>query len=614
MRLTLYGKVVSLILLVGVMLGGWRVWQRYGTGISERIAPAAKEKESVVPAKADLPPLSGSSGTGAANGGGGLPGTQPGCTDKPEVRMLIWAWNAQMGAMFANGGPQATSGSLMCQHGVNLKFIREDDSSKMQEALVAFATELSHGTANPAHGAHYVAIMGDGSATFLKGVNDTLKRLGSQYTAKVVGSCGYSRGEDKFMGPPDWKATPTACRGGLVAGVLRDGDWNIAQKWLGDNGLRNNPDVKTYDPDALNWVNASSYVDAAEKYVAGYAEDRPVVRNGKRTGETKHVRVNGVVTWTPGDVTVAQKRGGLVSIASTREYNSQMPNVIIGIDKWMKNNRSTVEGMLQAICEGGERVRSSQAAFKQAASISAKVYNEAGADAGYWEKYFNVVQEKDKQGLPVELGGSAVNNLTDNLLLFGLLPGSANLFAATYKVFGDIVVAQYSELVPGYYPVGEILDTSYIQAIARRAAPSATAIARQKPHFEARQAVRRVVSRKAWYIRFDSGKATFTPDAKRELTKLLRDLLIAGGTAVEIHGHTDSQGNPVTNQALSEARAFTVKQWLEKQSPVNFPKGRIRVYAHGQQNPVAPNSTTEGRALNRRVEIVMGTTGGGGRS
>jgi len=61
---------------------------------------------------------------------------------------------------------------------------------------------------------------------------------------------------------------------------------------------------------------------------------------------------------------------------------------------------------------------------------------------------------------------------------------------------------------------------------------------------------------------------------------------------------------------LSEDRAFSVKRWLEKQAPVNFPKGRIRIFAHGQMNPVASNSTEAGRALNRRVEVVLGTTGG----
>jgi outer membrane protein OmpA-like peptidoglycan-associated protein len=598
--------MIALILTVGVAVGGFRLWKQYG----KVIAPAAPTRESAVPVKADLPNTTPSS-QGAPTGSFTPPGKEPGCTDKPEVRMLVWAWNAQMGAMLANGGPQATTGSLMCRHGVNLKFIRQDDSSKMQEELVAFATELSQGKANPTRGAHYVCIMGDGSATFLKGVNDTLRRLGPEYTAKIVGSCGYSRGEDKFMGPPDWKANPAASRGGVVAGVLRDGDWNIAQKWLGDNSLPNNPDEKTYDPEALNWVAASDYIDAAEKYIAGYSEERPVVSHGKRTGQTKKVTVKGVVTWTPGDVSVAQKKGGLVSIVSTKEYSSQMPNVIIGIDKWMKANRPTVEGMLQAIMEGGDQVKANPAALSYAAGVSAAVYKEAGADAAYWEKYYKGTQEKDKQGLPVDLGGSSVNNLADNLLLFGLVPGSADLFGATYRVFGDIVVAQYPQLVPSYQPEEQITDLSYLKAIAQRAGPNKIEVAKAKPVYptsgKGNKAGKKsvVVSRRSWKIRFQSGKAEFTPDAKRDLERLKRDLLVAGGTTIEIHGHTDNQGSPATNMALSEARAFAVKKWLQKQSSVNFPSERVRVFAHGQQNPVAENSTPEGRAENRRVDIVL---------
>jgi outer membrane protein OmpA-like peptidoglycan-associated protein len=519
------------------------------------------------------------------------------------VRFYVWAWNSQMGGMLANGGPQAAKGSLMCANDVNLRYIREDMVDKMQEGLVAFATELSKGNAQPKNGVHFVAIMGDGAATFLKGINDTLKKIGPDYKAKVVGSMGYSRGEDKFMGPAAWKATPAASRGGLVAGVLRDGDWNIAQKWLGDNGLCNNPDEKTYDPNCLNWVAAADYLDAGEKYIGGYCEDRPVVVKGKKTGEKKNVCVNGVVTWTPGDVNVAMKKGGLVSIVSTKEYSSQMPNAIIGIDKWMKANRPTVEGMLGAIFQAGDQIKSSPQALRKAAEISAVVYKES--DAAYWEKYFKGVIEKDKQGLSVELGGSSVNNLADNLHLFGLNPGGQNLFGATYKVFGDIVVQQYPELVPNYPPITEVLDTSYIQALASRQAPTTQA---EMPKFEQAAKVTNVVSRRAWQINFDSGKATFTADTYKTLDQLLNDLLVASAAVVEVHGHTDAQGNPDKNMQLSEERAFAVKQWLEQKAPVNFPSGRVRVFAHGQTNPVAPNSTETGRAQNRRVEIVIGTT------
>jgi len=607
MKLTPLGKG---IIVVALLVAAFFSVRQFAPGLLDKIVPAAKGRESVVPESADLPDLPAQQASQATNRNVAMPGEGPGCTDLPEVRLYHWAWNAHMGAMFANGGKQSTEGSLMCKNGVNLKFIRQDDVSKMQEGLIAFASDLKAGNAQPTKGVQFVTIMGDGAATFLKGLNDTLKRLGPEYTAKVVGSAGYSRGEDKFMGLPEWKANPASSKGGLVAGVLRDGDWNIVMKWLGDNGLCNNPDETTYDPNCMNWVAASDYIDASEKYIAGYCETRPVVADGRRTGDRQKVCVNGVTTWTPGDVIVAEKKGGLVSIVSTREYASQMPNAIIGIDKWMKDNRRTVEGMLQSIADGSDAVKSSTAAFRKAAEISAEVYNESGADADYWEKYFDVVTERDKQGLKVELGGSSVNNLADSMLLFGLTPGSANLFAATYRVFGDIVKAQYPDLVPDYPPVDEILDTSYLQAIAARATPAQVAAsAAETPTFTASAPVRNVVSRREWNITFQSGSANFTGETQRDLDQLLRDLLVASSAVVEVHGHTDNVGNPQSNMNLSEARAFAVKQWLENQSAANFPAGRIRVFSHGQQNPVAPNSTDEGRARNRRVEIVIGTTG-----
>src|SRR5262249_37294245 len=325
----------------------------------------------------------------------------------------VWAWNAQMGLMLANGGKQAAEKSLMCAKGVNLKLIREDNTDTMQSLLLAFAEELKKGDKNPAKGAHYVGIMGDGSAAVLKCINARVVKRGREYEVAVVGSTGYSRGEDKFMGPPAWRDNPQNARGGLVAGVLRDGDWNIAMKWLGDNRIPNNPDETTYDPEALNWVNAPDYIDAAQKYVANYC----VETKNKKSGQKERHCVGGVATSTPGAVPVAENKGGLVSIVSTKEYRSQMPHVIIGSKKWMKENRELVKGLLAATFEGGDAVKTDDKALDHAAAVSASVYGEK--DGAYWKKYFTVQLEKDRQGLQVTLGGSAVNNLADNLQLFG---------------------------------------------------------------------------------------------------------------------------------------------------------------------------------------------------
>ena len=300
MKLTPVGKVTVLVVVAGAAFGVYRSW--------DKIAPGARAKNAMSPTKIELP-SNGIANVGLTDTEFEVAGDSPGCTDKTEVRVLGYAWNAQSGMLLANGGAQATQGSLMCGHGVNLKWARQDDNSKLQEALVTFATALSRGEENPTQGAQFVTIMGDGGAAFIKPLNDSLRRLGPDYTAKIVDAIGYSRGEDKFMGPAQWRDNPETSRGGVVAGVLRDGDWNIAQKWLGDNGLKTNPDEKTYDPDALNWISANDYLDAVEKYVSGYSETRPVVRNGVKTGETQTIAVDGVVTWTPGDVTVAQKKG-----------------------------------------------------------------------------------------------------------------------------------------------------------------------------------------------------------------------------------------------------------------------------------------------------------------
>lgn len=538
------------------------------------------------------------------------PKTGRATVNAPEVRMLIWAWNAQSGLLLANGGAQTTQGSLMEKHGVNLSVTRQDDVAQMQNSLVEFAKELKSGSPQPRNGAHFVAIMGDGAAAFFgsrkDGLNATLAKLGDEYVAEVVGSAGYSRGEDKFMGLPEWKRNPQSAKGGLVAGYLRDGDWNIAIYWLAQNGLKNNPDEKTWDPDALNWVAADTYIDAAQKYVAGYCETRPVVRDGKPTGEKKNVCVNGVVTWTPGDVIVAEQKGGLVSILSTKENRSQMPNTIIGIRKWNRENRSTVEHFLAAIFEAGDQIKANPEALERAAIISDQVYNEKNTGPDYWVKYFRGVTERDRTGLEVELGGSAVNNLADNEQLFGLASGSANLFAATYTTFGDYVVEQYPRLVPNYFPVSDILDTSYVQGAAKLVSTRTEA---DTARFTQGARIRQedVTGRRNWTINFRSGSAEFDDTARTTLKKLERELAV-NEFYIELHGHTDSDGDDLLNIKLSQARARAVQEYLTGRSSAVFPTERFtQVTGHGEDEPVSDNDTSGGKARNRRVEVVIGS-------
>jgi OOP family OmpA-OmpF porin len=537
-----------------------------------------------------------------------LPTTTVSKVGGPLVRINIWAWNAQMGLIYANGGPQTTAGSLMEKHGARVNLIRQDETEKSKPEQIKFANALAGGDSNPADGIHFVVIMGDGAAQYLAAVNKALVKLGPDYKAEIVGAVGYSRGEDAFMGPQDWKDNPEAARGGVVSGVLRDGDWNIAQFWAGQNGIRNNPDPMTFDPTALNWVSSDDYVKAAEMYISNYCEDRDVVKDGKKTGEKKHVCVQGTVTWTPGDVNVAKKRGGLVKILSTKENLYQMPAVLIGIHQWNVAHKKQVEAILGASFDAADQIRSYDDALQRAGKASYAVYAEESP--AYWVKYYKGVVERDKQQMPVPLGGSTVANLGDNLVLFGIAEGAggaSSLFKATYEGFGNVAKQQYPSLVPSFPKTEDAVNLTFLQELQATAPTSKPSVVAEFDSTPAVIDASNVVAKRNWTIQFDTGKASFTLAAQQTLDDLYNQLAIGAGLTVEIDGHTDNVGNPVANQALSLARANAVRTYLQSKSSTIFPAGRVFVQGFGDAQPIAPNTTEPGRAQNRRVAVILGT-------
>ncbi len=103
-------------------------------------------------------------------------------------------------------------------------------------------------------------------------------------------------------------------------------------------------------------------------------------------------------------------------------------------------------------------------------------------------------------------------------------------------------------------------------------------------------------------IFFETDSFNLLPASKAELDNLLRLLMANKGMKIQINGHTDDVGTPDYNQVLSEKRAKSVHAYLIK---AGIEPKRLQYKGYGSSAPVATNLTPEGRALNRRTEMIV---------
>jgi len=105
----------------------------------------------------------------------------------------------------------------------------------------------------------------------------------------------------------------------------------------------------------------------------------------------------------------------------------------------------------------------------------------------------------------------------------------------------------------------------------------------------------------ALYINFDFDKADIKPESQPIIDEIVKLLRTAPTLDLTVEGHTDNVGKPDYNKGLSDARAKSVVTALTAQG---VSPGRLRAVGYGQDKPIADNSTDDGRATNRRVELV----------
>ena len=537
-----------------------------------------------------------------------LPSSTPSSevASKGLIRIAEYAWNGNSGMIVANGGPRTTEGSLMEAAGVNLEIVRQDMVGSLRDMQIKFVEEFDGGAAYPKSdkSAVAVSIMGDGVPFYITTTQKSLdEKFGKgKYHVQAIAQYGLSYGEDKLIGPQIWKDNPQSMKGCVISSVIGDGDWVVACNYAFANKISVNPDPKTYDPNAINFVPSpnddfiESVKDLIKSQTAGYTVPLKEVKDGKLTGKTVNRKIDGATTWTPGDKMAFDALTGFTDVVSTKEFVNQMATTLVIIKEWAVQHDKEVINLLKQTYVACNQIKQHDEWARKAAECVAKTYNAETPE--YWYNMFKG-QKGTKAGLGYDIGGTRVFNYADAMQYNGISDGNNR-----YKAVYDQVSAYLTDLNPmdfngmcpdGVVPYDDAVNLYFLKSINIGDAGKVEKISYAETKTK-------VLANGQWNINFATG-STAIQGSEKDLETIYNLLVQAEEAKLKIVGHTDNVGNSDSNLVLSRGRANSVVEYLTSRG---ISKERFQlVDGRGDTQPIGDNNTVSGKAKNRRVEITL---------
>lgn len=174
----------------------------------------------------------------------------------------------------------------------------------------------------------------------------------------------------------------------------------------------------------------------------------------------------------------------------------------------------------------------------------------------------------------------------------------AGVGVAAGALLGSVVGAQHGDKKKGAL-IGAALGAAMGGAIGNRLDKQAKELEKVA---ETKRTEQGITTKLKSDILFDTGKADLKPAAIKSITQLAEILKKYPENVITVKGYTDSQGSEDLNKTLSEKRAGSVKDYLAKGG---VPQTTLSIVGMGKENPVADNTSADGRSKNRRVEIEI---------
>jgi outer membrane protein OmpA-like peptidoglycan-associated protein len=151
-------------------------------------------------------------------------------------------------------------------------------------------------------------------------------------------------------------------------------------------------------------------------------------------------------------------------------------------------------------------------------------------------------------------------------------------------------------------PVVEAPENAELEEVAQEASEEMADLVEEEPKktaSECQSKISALVEGKR--INFETGQSKVDRDSLPLLDLIVEEMAGCADMALHIHGHTDNQGNADANRKISHARAKSVGLYLLKEGVSQ----RIKIFGHGDNQPIASNDTEAGREANRRIEFTV---------
>lgn len=461
--------------------------------------------------------------------------------DSRPVRVALSQWPGHQALVVAAGGLRTQPGSPAQKHGLNLEIVFIEDARSKNEALAS------------------------GEVDFVWQTVDELPLSLSFFRAASA--------EVRAFLQIDWSRGGDAC---VAASDVRTVEDIFGRK---SAMLMFSPDHTVFEFMITNSrLNASQVaaVRAATQFsMDDFTFGRVLFTQNK---------VDVACLWEP-DVSLALAgRPGSHRLFSTADATELVADVLLARKELLDTRPDVAQKVARAWFAGVEQAEADRrAAAELIARECSRFRDELGPESTL-----------------AALGWVKWATLADNVRLFGL-DGTAPAFDRVYNQADSIWVNYPEAAIQERFAPSVMRDDRVVRALWEEAGkPRAPEVDRYDPEVAFRGAA---IFTKPVSILFEAGSAELSPAAIATINReILPQLEIARGMSVRVEGNTDDMGTEAGNLALSERRAKALVDYLIMRG---VPKNRLFARGNGASRPIATNKTREGRAQNRRTDILF---------